>query len=146
MRPVRAALDANVLASGLAHAAGAPGQVVSAWWKGEFQLVTSEAIIEEVTRTLTKPYFVRMVSRSRHEAAMRGLRRQASRVTPAADIEGIATHPEDDLVLATAVAGQADFLVTGDNQLLKLGMYHGVRIVDVHDFIGRLQGKGPDEQ
>ena len=47
-------------------------------------------------------------------------------------------HPEDDLVLATAVSGDADFLVTGDKQLLALGTYQSVSIVSPRDFIGVL--------
>ena len=51
----------------------------------------------------------------------------------------IATHPEDDLVLATAVSAQADYLVTGDRQLLALGTYQGVRNVRAREFIDTLE-------
>jgi predicted nucleic acid-binding protein len=49
-------------------------------------------------------------------------------------VSGVATHPEDDLVLATAVSAEADYLVTGDRHLLSLGQYQGVRIVTPRDF------------
>jgi predicted nucleic acid-binding protein len=42
---------------------------------------------------------------------------------------------EDDAILATALSGKADFLVTGDRQLLRLGTYRGVRIVTARDFL-----------
>jgi hypothetical protein len=44
-------------------------------------------------------------------------------------VRGAATHPEDDLVLATAVSARADCLVTGDRQLQRLGSYQGVSIL-----------------
>ncbi len=53
-------------------------------------------------------------------------------------VQGVATHPEDDLILATAVSGGAQYLVTGDRQLLKLGNYQGVQIVTARDFLDRL--------
>lgn len=45
------------------------------------------------------------------------------------EVAGIATHREDDLILATALSGDASFLVTQDRQLLKLGSYRGLQIV-----------------
>jgi predicted nucleic acid-binding protein len=57
------------------------------------------------------------------------------------EVHGIATHPEDDLILATAVSGRADYLVTGDRQLLALGSYQGVRIVTPRDFLAILEAE-----
>ena len=51
------------------------------------------------------------------------------------EVHGIATHPEDELVLATAVSAQADYLVTGDSQLQKLAAYQGVTIVSRREFL-----------
>lgn len=44
-------------------------------------------------------------------------------------VADVATHPEDDLVLATALRGGAKYLATRDKQLLKLETYHGLQIV-----------------
>jgi predicted nucleic acid-binding protein len=49
-------------------------------------------------------------------------------------VQGVASHPEDDLILATAVSAQADYLVTGDRQLLALGEYQGAQIVTPRAF------------
>jgi predicted nucleic acid-binding protein len=59
-----------------------------------------------------------------------------------ADVLGVATHPEDDLILATAVSAQADYLVTGDRHLLALGMFHGVQIVSPREFLTILDLEG----
>ena len=50
-------------------------------------------------------------------------------------VQGIATHAEDDLVLATALSGNADYLVTGDKELLNVGSYRGVTIVTPRAFL-----------
>ncbi|HEV2107585.1 MAG TPA: hypothetical protein VGR16_04930, partial [Thermomicrobiales bacterium] len=54
-------------------------------------------------------------------------------------VRGVAAHPEDDLVLAVAVSAAAAYLVTGDKQLQRIGVYHGVTIVSPRDFLTRLQ-------
>lgn len=64
----------------------------------------------------------------------------------AAVVAGVATHPEDDLVLATAISGSADYLVTGDRQLRQLGSFQGVVIVSPRTFLDLLASvEGDDE-
>lgn len=47
--------------------------------------------------------------------------------------------PEDDVVVATAVAARADYLVTGDRRhLLPLGSYQGIRVVTPRQFLDLL--------
>ncbi len=59
------------------------------------------------------------------------------------EVHGVATHPEDDLILATALSGQADYLVTGDRQLLNLGSYQGVTILTPRSFLELLTSEDP---
>jgi predicted nucleic acid-binding protein len=54
-------------------------------------------------------------------------------------VSGVATHPEDDLILAAAVSAQADYLVTGDARLQALGSYQGVKIVTPREFVQILE-------
>jgi predicted nucleic acid-binding protein len=50
-------------------------------------------------------------------------------------VRGVATHWQDDRVIATALAGSADYLVTGDKELLRLKSYRTVRIVSPLEFL-----------
>ena len=56
-------------------------------------------------------------------------------------VRGVATHPEDDLILATALSAKAAYLVTGDGPLLrKVGKsYQGINLVTPNDFLEILQ-------
>lgn len=72
------------------------------------------------------------------EAAVTLLLTEATLVEVTVSVDGVATHPEDDLVLATAASAAADFLGTRDRQLLKLGTFHGVRIVHPADLVSLL--------
>jgi len=56
-------------------------------------------------------------------------------VTVTSQIAGVASHPEDDLILATALDGRADYLVTGDAQLQKLKRFRGVVIISPREFL-----------
>jgi putative PIN family toxin of toxin-antitoxin system len=55
-------------------------------------------------------------------------------VLPAALSAPVCRDPDDDVVLATARSGRADYLVTGDEDLLTLKRYHGTRILLPREF------------
>ena len=66
------------------------------------------------------------------------LRAEATLVVPASTVRGIGEDEEDDLVLATAIAGDAGFLVTGDKYLQALGRYQNVVILSPRQFLTSL--------
>lgn len=133
-----AVLDTNVLASGIVGAqieASIPGRILRAWRDGRFVLVSSEAILSELSRTLRKDYFRQRLAQSLVDDLIGMLRSQA-RVTPlTVQTPGVATHPEDDLVIATAISARAEYLVTGDRGLQQLGAYMKVNIVSPRQFL-----------
>ena len=100
-----------------------------AWRDGQFELVLSEQLLAEVERTLDKDYFRARLTSSLVTQFLMMLNRQAIIVPLTATVVGVASHQEDDMVLATAISAESEFLVTGDRQLLRLGSYEGVIIV-----------------
>lgn len=136
---IAAVLDANVLASGAIAGSGTLAAIIDAWAENLFEVCVSDILVEEVSRTLQKPYFRRHLSSELAERFDALLRRQARFTTLTTHISGVATHPEDDQVLATAVGAEAQYLVTGDAQLQKLGAYGSVTIVSPRQFLRILQ-------
>ncbi len=140
-----AVLDTNVLVSGVTGFlidTSVPGQILHLWQAGRFTLVVSDHILAELERTLQKPYFQHRLSMEQITAA-RVLFRTSARFTPlTVEVHGVASHPEDDLVVATALSGQADYLITGDHHLQAVGSYQGVTILSPRAFVQQLQRKG----
>jgi uncharacterized protein len=92
-------------------------------------------ILEELERTLQKPYFLHYLSAGQSSRFIKLLQRRAAVLPITVSVQGIATHPEDDRILATAVSGKADYLVTGDSELQRVGTYQGVRILSPRRFL-----------
>jgi len=61
--------------------------------------------------------------------------RRATVVQAGSDLKVVAEDPDDDVVLSTAVNGKADYIVSGDKHLLKIGKFKNIRIVTVGEFI-----------
>lgn len=134
----RVVLDANVLVSGIPAGEGTLAELVTLWRNGRFILITSEHILGEVERAWNRPYWLRRFPHDGARRALDALRAQAEIVEVSVDIRGVAGHPQDDLVLATAVSGEASILVTGDKQLASLGSYGGIELLSPRDFLDQL--------
>ena len=119
MAAVRVVLDTNVLVSGLAYPAGNPGRILAAWRQGGVQVVLSRYILDEMVRVLPR---LKRITLSPVE--IRDLADSfmflADVVEPDGEREPALRDEADQLVLATWRAGRADYLVTGDKDLLAL--------------------------
>lgn len=67
--------------------------------------------------------------------------RLATWVEPVATEPPVCRDPDDDWVLATALAGEAEAIVSGDEDLLVLGEYRGISILSPRRFLTRLTGE-----
>lgn len=140
---IAAVLDTNTIVSGTLEPRGIPNRILQAARSGNFTLVTSSVIIEEVVRTLRRPRITRKYDiqetdvRHVHDLLTYG----AALTVITATLHGVASHPEDDLILATALSAKADYLVTGDLPLQKLRTFLDVTIVSPREFLGRLAEK-----
>jgi predicted nucleic acid-binding protein len=82
-----------------------------------FRLIISDYIDGELRKTLAQPYFRRKIRSEDRELFLILLSKFAEHVAIRRRVTGVATHPEDDPILATALSAHADYLVTGDQPL-----------------------------
>src|SRR5881398_2016154 len=111
---IRAVLDTNVLASGFAgvlRPTSTPGELIRLWQAGRFSLTVSEHIHTELANTFDDAYFRRRLTDEQRANALLALRQEALTTSITITVQGVATHPEDDLILATAVSAQVEYLV-----------------------------------
>lgn len=113
---------------------------------GRFELCVSEAILVEFERTLGKPYFSQRLTPEEIAANLVLLNNEATVVPIARELRGVATHPEDDRILETAVTAVAEYLVTGDRQLQLLENFEGIRIVSPREFLDLLVSEDETSQ
>jgi putative PIN family toxin of toxin-antitoxin system len=143
---IRAVLDTTTIVSAFpASPGGTLAAIVDRWRTVEFGLVVSEHILAEVERAWTKPYWRARFAPDQVARALALLRQEGEVVPIIAEVSGVATHPEDDPVLATAVSAGVDYLVSGDKQLQRLGRYEGVIILSPRDFLALLEQQAGEE-
>jgi putative PIN family toxin of toxin-antitoxin system len=122
----RVVFDTNVFVSAYGFR-GSPADLIRAAIRGEIRLVTSPPILAEVARVLADKL---EFEQERVEAVVRQIARVADVV--------VADEP-DNRILECAVAGEADFIISGDRHLLSLGEYAGIQVLGVAEALGKLR-------
>jgi putative PIN family toxin of toxin-antitoxin system len=141
---VSAVVDTNVLVSGLVAPAGQPRQILDAWLEEGFTLVTSLYLVEELAHVLAYPRIAKRLRLNEAElgALLAALLSRAHVVPGQLHLPGVTRDPKDDAVVACAVEGEADYIVSGDQDLLTLGKYRGIQIVTPREFTEILVSSG----
>lgn len=135
-----AVIDTNLIVSAFISGRGAPHQLLTALRAGAFRLVLSASLRREYADVLARPRLVERYGIDAESVAafLDLLDRRALLVTPAADLPLAIRDPKDAHVLATALAGGATHLVSGDDDFLALmddPRLGALRIVTVGEFL-----------
>jgi uncharacterized protein len=142
---MRLILDTNILISALLSPQGAPGKLLDAWERKKFTLVACEALVGEFREVAGRPFFRTKLRDSTAELLAAGLRDFSlfCRDLPSGPAAlYFARDPKDSYLLALAEVSHADFLVTGDKQLLVLRHHKSTRIVTPAAMIEELKIQG----
>jgi len=131
---LRAVLDTNIYISGLLFPKGNPRSILTRAESGEFLIFTSAAIQAETERILLEKF---RLSQEEVAFACGKLWRFSLVVEAAVKVEAC-DDPDDDKVLECALAAKADYIVSGDNDLLRLVAFQGIPIVRVRAFLDLL--------
>lgn len=133
---LRALLDTNKLVSSLLSTRGPQAQLIDVWRRRGFLLLLTSEQIDEVDEVLRRPKITKKYAiPSGDRQAFLDLLRIEAILLPHAAPPGVCRDPDDDHLLGCAAAGEADYLVTGDADLLSLGQYRGVSVVGARQFL-----------
>lgn len=135
---MRFLLDTNIIVAGLLSPNGPPGQLLRAWIEGRFELVTSEEQLDELRRVLEYAHLKRRISEEQARDFVENVEALAIVVSDLPTIT-LSPDPDDNVILATAVAGDADAVVSGDKaDVLALRDVEGISIVTAREAVERL--------
>jgi uncharacterized protein len=133
---MRVVLDTNVWLSGLLWG-GVPDQILQLVEQGEVTAIGSEEILDELLRTLQRPKLQKRLNQLaiNADAVMLAVRQVMTiiRIEPL-DVPEL-RDPKDVIIIASAVAGDAELIITGDQDLLILQEWAGIRILSPRDFL-----------
>ena len=138
---MRVVLDTNVLFSALISPHGSPDTIYRAWRAAKFELVTSLIQLDELRRASRYPKFQKILQPHRVGTMINNLQRATVLESASTDME--LNDPDDVFLVAIAVTGEADYLVTGDGRagLLQMGSVGRTRILNPSRFCQEVLAK-----
>ncbi len=126
---MRVVLDTNVLLSALISPHGTPDIIYRAWRSAKFDIITSVMQLDELRRASRYPKFKTILQPARVGTMINNL--QHAIILERLDIKAESNDPNDDFLISMSIAGNADYLVTGDRRagLLQKGSIGRTRIL-----------------
>lgn len=132
---MRVVLDTGVLIAALITADTPPDRIYQAWRKGRFKLVTSSWQLDEFRRASRYEKLRQFLKPNEAGNLVNGLKRHALVLTELPEVD-LSSDPQDNPVIAMAIAGDADFLASGDRRgVLALKRVGSTRIVTAAEFL-----------
>ena len=136
---MRVVLDTGILIAALITRGTPPDRIYQAWRKRRFELVTSEWQLDEFRRVSRYPKLRKYLHPIEAGNLVNGLRQQALMLGDLPDVE-LSADPDDNPLLAMAIAGEVDYLVSGDKRdVLVLKKVGKTRIITARQFLTILQ-------
>ena len=134
-------LDTNVVVSGLLSPFGAPGEIVRLVSSGVLSLCYEARILAEYREVLQRPVFPFTLVQV--EALLDQIQ-AGGQLVEAHPLPVPLPDPDDEVFLAAALAGQAQYLVTGNLKHYPARARHGVRVVLPADFLVLYRKRGKE--
>ena len=127
---MRIVIDTNVLVSGLLWH-GPSNRLWNHVLTAHAELFSSQILIDEFAEVIERPKFKAILARASRTSKqlLSNFRDAVELVVPAPLPQPVSRDADDDHVIAAALAAQADWIVTGDQDLLVLGSHDGIAIV-----------------
>ncbi len=126
---MRVVLDTNILVSAFFWE-GNESEIVRRCEEGELRSVTSPDILDELARVLDRKFDI---PEERTHEYIGEIILFSEVVFPTGEIKVVEEDPADDVILETALIGNADVLITGDKHLLSLNRFKDIQIMKAGD-------------
>ena len=136
---VRVVLDANVVVSSVLIQVGNPAIILKMLISGEIQNSTTPEIIDEIKDVLERPRISKRINPLEQEFILHAFEEFSEKINPGITFAEVKDDPDDNKILECAVAAAAEYIISGDNHLLKLREFRGIKIVNPAEFVAFLR-------
>ena len=134
----RSVPDTNIWVSGIRWR-GRPSEIIHLGQEGDITLITSLSILAELTHVLRD--YLGASDDEAYEVYKR-IGTFVEIVYPTQWVNVVPDDPDDNKFVECALEGKAQYVISRDQDLLRLGEYEGIRMVDDVEFLDILRAEG----
>lgn len=139
---MKVVFDTNIIISRYISPQSTPATLLRWWRKEAFDLLVSEAILQEYQEVLNYSRVLKYthMTPGAIQQVIRNFRQFAILVEPTEEVNVVERDADDNKFIACALAGGAEIVVSGDDDLLEIKTYRGIRILSPAAFLAFLEG------
>ncbi|MBM4295918.1 MAG: putative toxin-antitoxin system toxin component, PIN family [Deltaproteobacteria bacterium] len=132
-------IDTNVLISAILQTGSPPARILDLALSGDIRLISSFHLLQEIDRVVQYPRITKAIEKrlppDKLPSFLNKIREIVILTPGELVVDDITEDSPDNLVLACAVEGKADFIISGDHHLIDLKSFRGIRIVAPATFL-----------
>lgn len=132
---IRAIVDTNVVLSGFISHRGPPSKIIDAWIQNDFMPIVSPALIKEYNAVLQYDRIQKYLG-NKFQTAQKTLKAMLSKAekTFSKEVIHLFKDTHDDMLIEAAISGEANFIVSGDREVLEVQKYKTIEIISADSF------------
>jgi|SRR3989339_1072202 len=134
---LRIVLDTNIYVSAILRPDGTQAKLIKFAMEDKFQLIFSAPIFQEIRDVLERPRIKKYLKVTQNEINrfFYNIYIKCIFVKLSEIFRVVRNDPDDDIIIATAIEGNADYIISGDKHLLDLKKFRGIKILNANDFL-----------
>ena len=138
---IRVVMDTNIIVSSLLIREGNPALIFKMFLWGEIENAITTEILAEVKEVFSRQKITKRMSLVKREFILNSLEEFSKKITPGLKLEEIKEDPDDNKILECAVAAAVEYIISGDDHLLKKKEFRGIKIVSPAEFLKLMEKK-----
>lgn len=136
---MKVVLDTNIIISAVILPHGTPAKIIKAWQERKFQLLISKEIFKEIACVLARPRLKKYnITLLRRKEILKVLYKYSVMTDGKLKVK-VSEDPNDDMFIVCAMEGNADYIVSGDADLLKIKSHDNIDIITADAFMKILE-------
>ena len=130
----KAVIDTNIFISALLGSSNA-GKILDKFTGGKFDLIISKEILDELIEVISRKKFSNIFRPEDIKKLIDLLETDAEIIIPEGKVSSACKDPKDYIVLACAADGKADYIITGDSDMLEISPFRRIKIITPSQFL-----------
>ena len=132
---IRVVMDTNVIVSSLLIREGNPALIFKMFLLGKIKNSITSEILDEIKEVFERQKITKRMSLVERDFILNALEEFSEKINPRIKLEEITEDPDDNKILECAVAGAVEYIISGDDHLLKRKEFRGIKIVSPAEFV-----------
>lgn len=141
-RKIKVVLDTNIIISSVLCVDGNPAKIFELLLRDRIKNYTTDAILEEIKDVFMRPKIMKRLSLVEIDFIINNFERFSEKIESKTRFKVVKDDPDDDKFLKCAVSAKADYIISGDNHLLELREFRGMKILSPAVFIKVMEREG----